>query len=178
MCAAALVVLFVIAVLAVPALVRVVGALVLGILVALGVAAALARTTASAGTPIRSPHRGLIRSSRNFFGGNAGGSHALPLGSQFQPLLGEIEQHSRVLGAPGRLASSSQRAAFSRPSVRIAGHSAKTAKKAAAEGASESTERMSAPLIGAAVPGPLPRPFGRGTAHNVATSSRLLVESP
>jgi hypothetical protein len=42
MCAAALVVLFVIAVLAVPALVRVVGALVLGILIALGVAATLA----------------------------------------------------------------------------------------------------------------------------------------
>jgi hypothetical protein len=42
MCAAALVVLFVIAVLAVPALARVVGALVLGILIALGVAAALA----------------------------------------------------------------------------------------------------------------------------------------
>jgi hypothetical protein len=42
MCAAALVVLFVIAVLAVPALARVVGALVLGILIALGAAAALA----------------------------------------------------------------------------------------------------------------------------------------
>jgi hypothetical protein len=178
MCPAALVVLFVIAVLAVPALVRVVGALVLGILIALGVAAALARTTASAGTPIRSPHRGLIRSSRNFFGGNAGGSHALPLGSQFQPLLGEIEQHSRVLGAPGRFGQLLTTSRVLPTLFRIAEHSAKAAKKAAAEGASDSTERMSAPLIGAAVPGPLPRPFGRGTAHNVATSSRPLVESP
>jgi hypothetical protein len=42
MCAATLVVLFVIAVLAVPALARLVGDLVLGILIALGVAAALA----------------------------------------------------------------------------------------------------------------------------------------
>jgi hypothetical protein len=42
MCAAALVVLFVIAVLAVPGLARVVGALVLGVLIALGLAAALA----------------------------------------------------------------------------------------------------------------------------------------
>jgi hypothetical protein len=136
------------------------------------------RTTAPAGTPIRSPHRGLIRSSRNFFGGNAGGSHALPLGSQFQPLLGEIEQHSRVLGAPGRFGQLLTTSRVLPTLFRIAEHSAKAAKKAAAEGASDSTERMSAPLIGAAVPGPLPRPFGRGTAHNVATSSRLLVESP